>query len=366
MCSKYWCFTLNNPELHHPLPNQWNSLGHKLSLLVFQYEIGEQNTEHIQGYVEFISRKKIATLKKINSYVHWDKRRGNREQAIAYCTKENTRKPDTVPFQWPSKLPEKEEENKANEYDVIKIKLQQGTSLKEIADEHFRIFLRSNRALKEYESLCKPPRNDKTTVIVIYGPTGTGKSRWCHDHFPNAYWKSKNEWWDYYNSQDCVVIDEFYGWFKYDYFLRLLDRYPFITEFKGGSKDFNSKLIIITSNKHPNEWYKKFDSSPMFRRFDHVWEFAQIGEDPIVHHGDHPNTFISNCTFAVQQHTLFSDEVMEEEEEEVEVLDNELLSLTDHTVALPPPETLLPVEERIEDNSQMSLTDLFREDSQSL
>lgn len=357
MCSKYWCFTLNNPELYGPLPATWNSLGNKLTLLVYQYEIGQNNTEHIQGYVEFQSRKKLSTLKKINAAVHWEKRQGNREQAIAYCTKEATRKPNTVPYQWPENLPKSGDSDKTDEYEVIKKKIQNGVSLKEVADDHFRVFLRSNRALKEYEALCKPARTEKTIVIVIYGPTGTGKSKWCHTHFPSAYWKSKNEWWDHYNGQDCVVIDEFYGWFKYDYFLRLLDRYPFITEYKGGSKDFNSKLIIITSNKNPNEWYKKFDTSPMFRRFDHVWEFHTLGEDPVVHHGDHPNTFISNCDFAMQYNTLESDETLEDDD--VEEMNCEPEQLPDANI-------LVPVETQQEPGSQITLSQLFQDDPEDI
>ena len=154
-----------------------------------------------------------------------------------------------------------------------------------------------------------------------------------------------------------MVIDEFYGWFKYDYFLRLLDRYPFITEYKGGSKDFNSKLIIITSNKNPNEWYKKFDTSPMFRRFDHVWEFHTLGEDPVVHHGDHPNTFISNCDFAMQYNTLESDETLEDDD--VEEMNCEPEQLPDANI-------LVPVETQQEPGSQITLSQLFQDDPEDI
>lgn len=354
MCSKYWCFTLNNPENHHPLPDTWEANGHKLQLLIYQYEIGENNTEHIQGYVEFISRKKISTLKNINQHVHWEKRKGTRIQAIEYCKKDSTRKPNTVPYEWPEDW-KKSEDTKVNEYDEIRLKLKAGTSMLEIADSHFRVFLRSNKGLRDYEAMCNEPRSTKTEVIVIFGPTGTGKSRWCHDHFPTAYWKSKNEWWDHYNYQDCVVIDEYYGWLKYDYFLRLLDRYPFICEYKGGSKQFNSKLIILTSNKHPKDWYTKFNTDPMFRRFDHVWEFHTIGEEPTIHHGDNPNTFVSLCPFAVQTDTInmYSDEIMEEDVEfqEEQVPDQDLV----------PDEILAPIDTLYTTESQVSVTDLFLE-----
>ena len=31
-------------------------------------------------------------------------------------------------------------------------------------------------------------------------------------------------WWDEYEGQPCVIINDFYGWIRYDDLLRLLDR----------------------------------------------------------------------------------------------------------------------------------------------
>lgn len=51
--------------------------------------------------------------------------------------------------------------------------------------------------------------------------------------------------------------------------LRLLDRYPFNVQFKGGSLPFTSKKIYITSNQEPRTWYKNVpneDYTPLIRR----------------------------------------------------------------------------------------------------
>ena len=95
----------------------------------------------------------------------------------------------------------------------------------------------------------------------------------------------KGKWWDGYEGQDVVVIDEFYGWFEWDYLLRLTDRYPLILEGKAisGGFQFTSKIIIFTSNKHWNNWYPNIqDRSPLERRFECIWFKHTMDEEPIV------------------------------------------------------------------------------------
>ena len=86
-----WCFTLNNPLEHGPLPQTWPDT----MLLVYQSEIGKEGTFHYQGYVEFKTAKRISTLKNINKHCHWEIRKGSRIEAIKYCMKEETRVPGT-------------------------------------------------------------------------------------------------------------------------------------------------------------------------------------------------------------------------------------------------------------------------------
>ena len=65
-----------------------------------------------------------------------------------------------------------------------------------------------------------------------------------------------------------MIIDEFYGWLRYSFLLTLLDRYPIRIEYKGGSAEFVSRRVIITSNKAPQDWYDqdKFPFPPIERR----------------------------------------------------------------------------------------------------
>ena len=51
-----------------------------------------------------------------------------------------------------------------------------------------------------------------------------------------------------YASCDCAIIDDFYGWLKYDELLKMMIRYPYQVPVKGSYIKFASKHIVITSN----------------------------------------------------------------------------------------------------------------------
>ena len=56
-----------------------------------------------------------------------------------------------------------------------------------------------------------PPPSTATLDFWWYcGATGTGKSRAARDGSPGYYLKDLNLWWDGYDGQDCVIIEEFH------------------------------------------------------------------------------------------------------------------------------------------------------------
>lgn len=89
-------------------------------------------------------------------------------------------------------------------------------------------------------------------------------------------------WWDGYSGQSTVIIDEFYCWLGLDFVLRLLDRYPFAVETKGGSVQFTSKRVVFTSNAPSTEWYATVrHRDSLFRRLGGaIYEFP--GQDQVA------------------------------------------------------------------------------------
>lgn len=79
------CFTLNNYTNDDIVQLSKEFDGHKY---IIGKEIGEEGTPHLQGYVEFNVKKSFNALKKINDKIHWEKAKGNRDQNITYCGKQ--------------------------------------------------------------------------------------------------------------------------------------------------------------------------------------------------------------------------------------------------------------------------------------
>lgn len=69
------------------------------------------------------------------------------------------------------------------------------------------------------------------------------------------------KFWDGYQGQESVIIDEFRGDIGISNLLRWFDRYPCLVEIKGSSTVLCAKLFIVTSNLHPREWYPTLDSA---------------------------------------------------------------------------------------------------------
>ncbi len=127
-------------------------------------------------------------------------------------------------------------------------------------DRFFAMMVQNHKSMSVYRRVSTPSRDFQTKLEIYWGPPGTGKSVRAHQVDSTAYWVRKPSsggplWFDGYDGQQTVVIDEFYGWISIDLFCRLVDRYPLMVETKGGAANFVAKRIIITSNTRPNKWW---------------------------------------------------------------------------------------------------------------
>ena len=95
----------------------------------------------------------------------------------------------------------------------------------DIADsDDFDLWCSHRKDFEAYAFMKSVQRDWEMEIIVITGPTGTGKSRYAKDKYPGAYWKPNSKWWDGFYGQETIIMDEFYGWLPWSFFLAQLDR----------------------------------------------------------------------------------------------------------------------------------------------
>lgn len=81
-----WVFTLNNYKNEH-LDELKALFKNSSKYYIFGFEIGENGTAHLQGYVEFKKKVRPKNLLSFNN-VHWEKAKGNRLSNHTYCSKD--------------------------------------------------------------------------------------------------------------------------------------------------------------------------------------------------------------------------------------------------------------------------------------
>jgi len=262
--SRNYTFTLNNYTQEH-LTTLENLVEHKhVKGIFYGKEIGESGTPHLQGFICFVILKSLKQCIKAIPGAHVEIMKGSIDSNIAYCSKDN----DFVTLGALPVTPKKKGDIEKERWSAARKAAEEGR-MEEIPDDIYIRYVRNLEYIRGKKK-PKPPDLDKLDNHWYCGPSGTGKSLKARTENPGAYTKLNNKWWDGYNDEDIVIIDDFD---KYDVALsghlkRWCDHYSFPAEFKGGVKVIRPKTIIVTSNYTPEEiWEDEATLGPIRRRF---------------------------------------------------------------------------------------------------
>jgi len=200
---------------------------------------------HYQGWIQFMNKKTLGGVKKIlgSNKIHLESCRGNEFDNDKYCKKDNDFKT----------LGKFTCQGYRTDIEEIKRKLDSGKGMYEIANNHFSDFIRYHSGFTKYAGLVakeKTKKFRKVEVELISGTTGMGKTRKAVEA-GDDYFKIQGDqlqWFDGYNMEKTLIIDEYSNNVRITQLLSLLDGYQLRLPIKGGFTYANWTKVIITTN----------------------------------------------------------------------------------------------------------------------
>lgn len=260
--SRNWIFTWNN------YPNDYATALDNINCryIIAGKEVAPNTaTPHLQGYVIFLNAIRLPTVRTQLPGCHVEIARGNSTQCIAYCSKE-----DPNPYCRGDKPKTREEigDDEKKRWEQAWDHAKAGRIEEISADIRIRQYSAIKKIAQDY--MPPLPRLEGPCGTWIVGAAGSGKTRAVLDQHPDAYPKPRNQWWDGYQREPIVLVDDI------DIFdVRLggklkhwADAYPFIGESKGTSVKIRPQRIIVTSQYKIEEiWTDQETRQALLRRF---------------------------------------------------------------------------------------------------
>jgi len=181
---------------------------------------------------------------------HVEVMRGSFAQNEAYCSKEGVY----------TKLGDEPKQGARGDLTETCALIRNGTiSVDTVACEDPSAFHMYGRTFMHAETifLRSKWRTEMTKCKWYWGKTGVGKSHKAFANFtPETHYVKdlETKWWDGYKQQDIVILNEFRGQLTFSFLLSLIDKWPLMVSVRNReSVPFTSKLVIITSSKHPKD-----------------------------------------------------------------------------------------------------------------
>lgn len=279
-------FTINNPteddinKIHNHEDIQY---------VIYGREVGENLTQHLQGYCELKKKMRFPAVKVIFPRAYIARRRGTQKQAIAYCCKDD---------QNPYIRGEPKRQGKRNDVKAVRELIQGGSTMIDVLNQATSLqSIKIAQVFFQYEQL-NPKAWIAKKIYWYYGETGTGKSKRAHreageeqDKNNGGFWKSpvKNEiqYFNGYYGQKNVIFDEYRPKrIPMDHLLQLTDGYECYVDVKQTGAVWRAENIWITANKKPEDMFQyegkqheKIDQ--LLRRITKVVWFRKLGQEDV-------------------------------------------------------------------------------------
>lgn len=245
------------------------------SMVYLVYQTEEGTHKHTQGFVRFKTNTRLkAAQKKLGMEdAHLEAARGTDAQNKAYCTKEDTRVDG--PHGEYGIPQEKSGKGHRSDLDILAERLTEGATAKDILMELPKTYIvhRNNIRATIQDLKPEPPLERDMNTLLLWGPTGIGKTHYVLTHEPTAYCvKAGRGPFDNYDGEDTIFFDEF-DWTQWTIqeMNGYLDKWPCLLNCRFFNKKAYWTHVVILANVDPITWWPECDNrirDAFFRRID--------------------------------------------------------------------------------------------------
>lgn len=228
----------------------------------------ETGREHYHVYVRFSSRKRMQTvLNEIGldgAACHAEAAKGTEQDCRDYCWKQGNNDKESHGFieagpEFGAFKPDAGKAGKRSDLEEIAEGIKSGASLKDIAESHPSDYIRYHSGIQALHALSapRPPLERAVQILVLWGPTGTGKTHRVMHAYPDIYSvKPGRDPWGTYRGEAQILFDEFdYEKWSLQDMNRYLDKWRCLLDARYQDRYAVWTLVAICANSPPNSWW---------------------------------------------------------------------------------------------------------------
>lgn len=269
-----WCFT--DFELLD-WENIFNSNKDKIRYLCKGVETcPSTGKKHIQGWIQFHTKKRLGGVKLIinSKKIHLESCRGDEFDNEKYCKKDNEFKT------WGSFITQGYRSDLKRIYD----EMMSGKPIADVIRDDINVYSKYRNTFKDIKQIYDKESSKefrKVEVIMLRGSTGTGKTKHAMKEATYKINASELNWWDGYDGDKAILIDEYDNDVPITKMLNILDGYQLRLPIKGGFTYAKWNKVYITTNLETEQLHAhaKFEHrNALFRRINKLYNVEQNGK----------------------------------------------------------------------------------------
>ena len=181
-----------------------------MKTLVYQMEqCPTTKRVHVQGVLALRQAARMSKVKQLlrSATAHVEVCK-NLPAAILYCQKEETRVPGTTPVTLGCLA---SAQGKRSDLQQATDLIRDGAALRVVAEQCPVVYVKLYKGLTALQAALKRPMQREKRCALLWGETGTGKTRMAHDLFGNDLYRVaciRSGWFDGYDGERCALLDE--------------------------------------------------------------------------------------------------------------------------------------------------------------